>query len=150
MESVFNKQDSEEFVARINKLNAQSEPQWGKMNAPQMLAHCNVVYEFAYEDKHKKPGRFKKWILKMIAKPIVVSEKPYKKNNRTAPEFLMAGDKDFDAEKKRLLDYIKKTQQLGEDHFEGRESHSFGPLTSDEWNIMFAKHLNHHLNQFDV
>jgi len=49
-----------------------------------------------------------------------------------------------------LIDYIEKTQQLGETHFDNKESHSFGRLTETEWNIMMYKHLNHHLNQFGV
>ena len=48
----------------------------------------------------------------------------------------------------RLIDYINRTQQLGENHFDGKESHSFGPLTKTEWNNMFYKHLDHHLAQF--
>ena len=38
----------------------------------------------------------------------------------------------------------------GEQNFEGRKSHSFGPLTTAEWNVMFYKHLDHHLTQFGV
>ena len=56
----------------------------------------------------------------------------------------------FETEKARLIDYIEKTQQLGEAHFDNKESHSFGVLTKTEWNNMFYKHLNHHLNQFKV
>ena len=44
---------------------------------------------------------------------------------------------------------ITKTQQLGENYFEGKESNSFGKLTASEWNNMFYKHLDHHLSQFD-
>ncbi len=45
---------------------------------------------------------------------------------------------------------MNKTQQLGENHFDGKESHSFGALNSKEWNNMFVKHLEHHLKQFGV
>ena len=31
-----------------------------------------------------------------------------------------------------------------------KESLSFGKLSVDEWNTMFYKHLNHHLEQFGV
>jgi len=120
------------------------------MNVGQMLAHCNVTYEFLYEDKHKKPGFLKKQMLKLFVKNIVVSDKPYKKNNPTSPEFKIKEERDFSVEKQRLVDYIKRTQELGEAHFDGKESHSFGPLTKTEWNNMFSKHLDHHLTQFGV
>ena len=58
--------------------------------------------------------------------------------------------RDFEAEKKKLIDYILKTQQLGENAFDGKESVSFGSMTKIEWNNMIYKHLDHHLCQFGV
>jgi hypothetical protein len=104
----------------------------------------------AYEDKHKKPNAFTKLMLKLFVKNTVVNDKPYKKNSRTAPQFVIADAKNFQEEKERLIAYIKKTQNLGGSYFDGRASHSFGKLTKQEWNNMFYKHLDHHLNQFGV
>jgi hypothetical protein len=150
MKNVFTPETTEELVTRINRLQRNTKPLWGKMNVAQMLAHCNVSYEFVYEDKHKKPNVFMRFLLKLLVKNYVVNEKPYKKNGHTAPEFKIVSEKDFEAEKNRLIDYIRKTQQLGEAHFEQKESRSFGHLSSKEWNNMFYKHLDHHLNQFGV
>lgn len=150
MKNVFNQNDATEFINRIEKLTPSTIPSWGKMNVEQMIAHCNVTYEMTYENKHPKPNSFKKLLLKLFVKNLVVSEKPYKKNGQTAPEFIIKDLRKFEIEKQRLIDYITKTQQLGENYFEGKESHSFGALTSQEWNNMFSKHLNHHLTQFDV
>jgi hypothetical protein len=60
----------------------------------------------------------------------------------------MKSDKDFEAEKSRLIAYIERTQQLGENEFDGKESESFGVLTKTEWSNMMYKHLDHHLQQF--
>lgn len=151
MKNIFDKAITDEFIDRIEKLNENTEKVWGTMNVGQMLAHCNVTYELIYEgNQSPKPKGFKKFMLKALVKPIVVNEKPYKKNSRTAPDFLIKEGKDFAAEKTRLIDYMKKTQELGVNHFEGKESHSFGPLNSTEWNNMFVKHLDHHLSQFGV
>lgn len=148
--NVFDNAVSSELVSRINRLTPQTKPQWGKMTVEQMLAHCNVTYELAYDDKHPKPGVFMKFLLKMMVKESVVTEKPYKRNSRTGPQFLITGSRDFETEKKRLIAYIEKTQQLGGAHFHNRVSDSFGPLSTQEWNIMFYKHLNYHLEQFNV
>ncbi len=150
MKSVFSQSDTLETINRINKLNPNSQGLWGKMGVAQMLAHCNVSYEMAYEDKHTKPNPFMKFILKMLVKKKVVGEEPYKHNSPTAPAFIMKEDKDFETEKNRLINYINKTQQLGETYFDNKESHSFGALTKTEWNNMFYKHLDHHLQQFGV
>lgn len=150
MKNIFNQNDTTEIIARIHSLTPLTNPVWGKMDVAQMLAHCNVTYEMVYENKHPKPNGLMKLILKLLVKNVVVNEKPYKHSSKTAPAFIITNTKDFNVEKNRLIDFIKKTQELGENHFEGKESHSFGTLTSREWNNMFYKHLNHHLNQFGV
>ena len=55
-----------------------------------------------------------------------------------------------DRKKNRLIEYINRTVQLGQNHFEGRESMIFGEMTSTEWNNLFYKHIDHHLTQFGV
>jgi hypothetical protein len=150
MKSIFNQSDTAEIINRINQLTPTTERRWGKMTVAQMLAHCNVSYEMIYDDKHPKPNAFMRFVLKNLIKSKVVSEKPYLRNSRTAPQFIIKDDKNFEEEKKRLIDYITKTQQLGEAHFDGKESHSFGALSKGEWNNMLYKHLNHHLSQFGV
>lgn len=150
MKNIFLASTTEELIQRINLLTPTTKPQWGKMNVGQMLAHCSVTYEMAYENKHPKPKGFMKFILKTFVKDMVVGEKPYKKNLRTAPAFLMTTDKDFEGEKARLIGYLQKTVDLGEQHFDQKESLSFGKLNVTEWNNMFYKHLDHHLTQFGV
>ena len=150
MENIFTIPISTKTIARIENLSAASTPKWGKMNIAQMLAHCNVTYEMALEDIHPKPGMFAKFMMKLFVKNIVVSDKPYTHNSRTADEFIIADSRDFEKEKNRLINYISTVQTMGEGHFEGKDSHAFGPLTSKEWNNMFMKHLDHHLTQFGV
>jgi hypothetical protein len=150
MKNIFTDAVAQEVIGRINKLTPETKPLWGKMSVAQMLAHCCVSYEYAYETKYAKPNGFTKFLLKLFVKNAVVSEKPYKKNTATGPDFVIKDSRDFETEKKRLIDYVTKTQQLGESHFDGKESHSFGPLTVQEWNNMFYKHIDHHLSQFGV
>lgn len=148
--NVFTKEVSVDIIDRIGHLKADTQPKWGKMSVAQMLAHCNITYEMTYEDIHPKPNALIKFILKMIVKNSVTSEEPYKQNLSTASQFIIKETKNFEFEKKRLIDFIIITQQLGENHFDGKESHSFGVMNKTEWNNMFYKHLNHHLNQFGV
>ncbi len=150
MKNVFDAQVTQEIIGRINQLTPKTQAQWGKMNVAQMLAHCNVTYEMVYSDKYPKATGLKKFLLKLFVKSAVVNEKPFPKNSRTAPQFLISDEKEFATEKQRLIDYINKTQQLGGAHFEGKESNSFGALTQTEWNNSFYKHLDHHLMQFGV
>lgn len=148
--NIFTQEVAEKIKQRVNQITPETNPQWGKMDAAKMLAHCNVTYEMTFEDKHPKPPGFVRFMLKLLVKNTVVNDKPYKKNSSTAPAFKITSDKDFELEKKRLFDYLDKTVELGQEHFEGKESISFGKLTAKEWNNMFYKHLDHHLTQFGV
>lgn len=151
MENIFDAKDAQNYIDRINKLTPETPQQWGTMSVDQMLAHCNVAYETIYEpEKHKKPGAIAHFLLKTFVKPKTVNEVPYKQNLPTGPMFKIKGNKDFEEEKRRLIGFIQKTQQLGREAFEGKESHSFGKMSAQEYNNMLAKHLNHHLAQFGV
>jgi hypothetical protein len=150
MENIFSSEGAKSLLDRLDKLTPETKAMWGTMNVSQMLAHCNVTYEMCYETKHPKPNGLVRFILKMFVKKFVTNEVPYKKGSKTAPQFIITDQKEFNTEKNRLINFILKTQELGDTYFEGKESLSFGKLSSKEWNNMFAKHLDHHFNQFGV
>ncbi|MFD2872861.1 DUF1569 domain-containing protein [Mucilaginibacter ximonensis] len=150
MKSVFNPADVVELIYRINKLTPESQALWGKMSVAQMLAHVNVSYEMVFTDKHPRPNAFTRLLLKLLVKNKVVGPQPYKHNERTAPAFMIGDARNFELEKTRLLSHLNQTLQLGQEYFHKKPSHSFGKLTAGEWNVLFYKHLDHHLTQFGV
>ena len=148
--SVFDPKTTEETFKRLEKLNYMSKPLWGKMNAAQMLAHLNVTYDLTYGKIKSNTGFFTKLMLKLFVKGIVTNEQPYTQNSRTGPDFIITDNRDFEKEKSFFIDYVKKTEALGAQHFEGKESSSFGIMTSKEWSTLFYKHIDHHFRQFGV
>ncbi|MCC7501554.1 MAG: DUF1569 domain-containing protein [Flavobacteriales bacterium] len=154
MQNIFERSVCDAHIARINKLTATTKPQWGKMNAAQMLAHCSKPYEMVcdptYSADHKRPNAVVRFLLKRFLKPIVVGPKPYSKNSRTAPDFIVADERILEVERKRIIDHINQVQAWGAKHFDEKDNHSFGVMTAQEWNNLFAKHIEHHLTQFGV
>lgn len=148
--NIFTKEVSAQIIERINMLKPETQNAWGKMTVDQMLAHCNVTYEMTYENIHPKPNFFMGFILKNFIKKTVTGTAPYKQNSQTVPAFIIKERKNFESEKTRLINFISKTQALGEVNFSDKASHSFGKLSANEWNNMFYKHLDHHLSQFGV
>ncbi|MEJ7586994.1 MAG: DUF1569 domain-containing protein [Ferruginibacter sp.] len=148
--NIFTKEVSDKIIDRINKLKPAAKAQWGTMSVEQMLAHCNVTYEMVYDNNHPKPNFLMRFILRTFVKKIVTGNDPYTHNSRTAPAFIIKDKRSFETEKNRLVDYIYKTQQMGEASFDNKDSLSFGTLNKNEWNTMFYKHLDHHLTQFGV
>ncbi len=47
MRNLFEKDDVEEIIDRMNDLTISSQRQWGLMNVDQMLAHCSAALEVA-------------------------------------------------------------------------------------------------------
>lgn len=54
MKNQFDPKVVEELRGRNNQLTKDTQPKWGKMSVGQMLAHCNVPYEYVFE-----PGKYK-------------------------------------------------------------------------------------------
>lgn len=150
IQNTFEQSSYENNLERLEKLNPESKPLWGKMNIAQMLAHLNVAYNITYNKSLPKAKGFKKFFMKLVVKKIVTGEKPFSKNGRTAPEFLITDKKEFTKEKETLIKYITDTFNKGEKYFDRKENISFGKLTAKEWSNLFQKHLNHHFEQFGV
>jgi hypothetical protein len=66
--NIFSQAIASKVIERVNQLSPNSKPLWGKMDATQVLAHCNVTYEMVYENKHSKPNFFMSFILKAFVK----------------------------------------------------------------------------------
>ena len=60
MKNIFSKEVADELLSRINKLTPTTPAVWGTMDVAKMLAHCNVTYEFLYDNIHPKPKGFMK------------------------------------------------------------------------------------------
>lgn len=120
------------------------------MSVDQMLAHLTVPYDMTLTEKYPKPNFISRFFIKLFAKKVVTTDMPYPKNGQTAPQFIINDKRDFEKEKAILIENINKVLNMGAEAFDGKESHSFGPLSTSEWNILFSKHLDHHLKQFGV
>ena len=68
MKNIFDSKETNTVIERLNTLKPETKPLWGKMSADQMLAHCNVTYEMAFENSHPKPNGFTKMMLKLFVK----------------------------------------------------------------------------------
>jgi Protein of unknown function (DUF1569) len=149
MKSLFAAPDREALLARLDALGPEAVRQWGKMNPAQMLCHCASALETATGDRPMKQ-KFIGKILAPLVRSSALGEKPFGKNSPTDPTFVASGEKDFAAEKARLLGLIKRFVERGPAEA-GKAMHAFfGKLNGDEWGVLMHKHIDHHLRQFGV
>ena len=149
MKNLFEVTTLNEMKNRLTQLSAESNRQWGKMNAAQMLAHCSEWMELA--SGHTSPPR--SWIGYIFgrqAKRSVLSGRPVRRNMPTDKSLVVNGERDFASERQRLeLDMDRFT--AGGPRQCTKHPHSFfGPMTPEEWARLAYKHLDHHFRQFGV
>lgn len=139
----------EELRSRIDRLTPDSEPEWGRMSAAQMCAHCSEVAEVA----NGKALVGTPWYIRLMGgliKKLVLSGRPYPRGTRTHPQYLIRETADFEAQKARLLEVLESMHAAGRAHAEGKRHPLFGPMTAEEHGWATYKHLDHHLTQFGV
>jgi hypothetical protein len=150
MKSLFNSTDANSFIERINKLDHTAKPQWGKMNATQMLAHCTAPLKMAHGEVKSKRGFFSFLMGKYFKNKMVNPATPFTQNLPTDPNFIFSNASDFEAEKQKLINQIKSFSQKGPGGITKQPHSFFGYMSPQEWDIIQSKHLEHHLTQFGV
>ena len=149
MKSLFDPADCESIRERLGALQAASPRQWGKMNAAQMVTHCARALETGTGDRPMKQA-FLGRILTPFIRSSVLGEKPFGRSSPTDPSFVVSDERDFVAERQKLLDLIERFVERGTDDA-GQETHAFfGKLSGQEWGELMYKHIDHHLQQFGV
>jgi hypothetical protein len=149
MKNLFTEADKNEIVNRINKLSPVSERLWGKMEVPQIIAHCNAALETAAGKNFPKRffiGR----LISLFTKAAFLSEKIFGKNYPTDPGYTFTGQLNFETEKGKLLSTIQDFYAGGMEKCSNHSHPFYGKLTPKEWGIAMYKHFDHHLRQFGV
>lgn len=149
MKTVFDAETHSEILERLGKLSPDTERQWGKMSASQMMEHTARALEMATGDVPMKQafiGKAIGWIFKNK----FLGEQPFSKNSPTGPTLIIEDEPDFEATRARLASLINGFHELGESGTDGNIHGFFGPLTGKQWGETQYKHLDHHLRQFGV
>jgi hypothetical protein len=149
VKNLFDAKVADEVKTRLGKLGPQSERQWGKMTAPQMLAHCSASMQWPLGEVTPEKGSLTERIMGRLVKPMVLrNDDPLRKNSSTARSLLVTDGGDLGRERERLSGLIDKFAARGPAGCTANPHSFFGKLTPEEWAILMYKHLDHHLRQF--
>jgi hypothetical protein len=147
MKNLFEVTSAAEITQRIARLRPDSARQWGSMTAAQMLAHCSGWMSLA-AGATTSPRTLAGRIFGPIAKRVLLSEQPIRRNMPTDPLLVVRDDKDFAAEQRRLIDWVERFSVGGPAQCTTHPHGFFGPMAPIEWATLGYKHLDHHLRQF--
>jgi hypothetical protein len=150
MKTIFDKATREELIQRINSLNEDKKPVWGKMNVYQMVKHCKIWNEWVLgkNDLVYKQEFLGKIFGKMALKSNTKDDKPIGKNMPAGKAFTVKEVVvDLTVEKSIWIILIKSYEKFSNDNF----IHDFfGKMTIEQIGIFAFKHNDHHLRQFNV
>lgn len=135
----------EEVLERLSKLTPDTQPTWGTMDVAQMLAHCAEVQDVYNGKPLKVPFRMP--FVRPLARTLLLSEKPFKKNYQTIDQFKMVDQEDFSTQRDRLIDSLRTMQAFGRRELQHK---IMGRMSEDEVGWITYKHLDHHFRQFGV
>jgi len=107
MNTLFEPTTADVLIFRLEKIQSATQPQWGKMNAAQMMAHCQVAFDVYFGEKKMKRGLIG-MLFGRMAKKKLFSDKPWPRSLPTAKEFIIADQRDLAAEKTKLVGRIRR------------------------------------------
>ena len=150
MNSLFNASDNKAIIDRINSLSASTKAEWGKMSVDQMLTHAQRPLKVAFGELKLKRTFVGMLFGNMAKKKLARGEEPFSKNLPTDKNFVVTDRHDVDIEKKNLIALVQRFAQVGPGGITKDPHPFFGTMTTQEWDTLMWKHLDHHLRQFGV
>jgi hypothetical protein len=146
MKTIFDKETRDGLISRINLLDENSKPEWGKMNVYQMLKHCTLSEEMYLGIKTYKRAFIGRLFGKVALKSMLKDDSPLAKNNPTVPQCKVTEQSgDVAAQKKQWIELVEEYGRTTRTDFE----HTFfGKMTREQMGQLAYKHVDHHLRQF--
>jgi hypothetical protein len=132
---------------RLHALTPETQPRWGKLDAPRLLCHLSDALAMGLGDLHTQPGNHNVFH-HFPMKHLILYVLPFPKSVPTAPELLSSSPGEFEQDRQRVIDSIDRLASAPQGM--GAVHPFFGRLTNEEWNSLQCKHLSHHLKQFGL
>ena len=146
---------NEENVAvyrrRLEKLTAESKPQWGTLDATALMAHLTRSFEISLGQHPVKDASnmlTRSWIFHKV----MIEWLPWPKGQIKSPDYFTPAPKeDFETERARLFakmeEFVtyaqKRPMRVG-------VSPIFGPMPLKYWRKLHGIHMEHHCRQFGI
>ena len=150
MKSIIVDSVKKNFIERVGGISNKDEPQWGKMNAHEMIVHCSDQLRMSMGLKETE--YIGKPLISFLLKWLVLMGMPVPKGKIETVKELKQGvggtkPVEFEKDKTTLIELINsfnKTYPVN-----GMVRHpAFGNMNYKQWGKLAYLHLNYHFNQF--
>ena len=137
----------QELLDRLERLTPEATPLWGKMTAPQMLAHLADWMLMASGDIKATAER--RVLRYPPLKQLAIYWLPFPKGVPTSPELLGRRPLEWSMEHASVRQRVQSFESL---YLKARwpEHPVFGKMTARAWGVFAYRHMDHHLRQFGI
>jgi hypothetical protein len=135
----------QELIDRLDRLAPEAKPLWGKMTAPQMLAHLADWMLMAKGELKTAPKN--RGLSFPPLKQLAIFWLPFPKGVPTAPELITRKPLAWPVERAAVRRHVESFENLPTSW---PEHPVFGKMTSRAWCVVGYRHMDHHLRQFGV
>ena len=108
MKNLFDAATAKEIKERIGRLGPNSVRQWGKMTAPQAMAHCATTMEWAVGDRTEPRMFIGRIVGPLVKSKVLKDDAPVAKNTPTAKSLVVKDERDLKKESERLCGLIDR------------------------------------------
>lgn len=143
---MFVAEDRGELLARLRRLVPDEQARWGRMTAPQMVAHLIDQMGHTLGDKPCRPvGSFLRTPALRYAAIYLI---PWPKGRvKGPPDAFVTTPSEWEADIERLVRLVERMG--GRDESGKWPDHGlFGRMRGKDWGHFCYKHFDHHLRQF--
>jgi len=137
----------QDLLDRLERLTPEARPLWGKMTAPQMLAHLVDWMLMIRGDLRTVP--IKTYVRYPPMKQFAIYWMPWPKGVPTARELLPGRPVNWGPERELLRQYMQSYPEL-ESRASWPEHPAFGNMTTRAWGVLGYRHTDHHFRQFGI
>lgn len=146
MKTLWNSADRKEMQERARRLQPGAQPAWGRMNAPQMVAHVADQLRMTLGKIQPRimrtPARF------FPIKQLFIYLLPWPKGAETIPELIARAPGQWGTEIDELVALIAEFEQHRPAQWPVHPL--FHRLSRRAWGRLAYRHLDHHFTQFGV
>lgn len=151
--SIFDPDVMNEIRMRIQHLDQDSKPKWGRLNAAQMTRHLNEAARMAFDEvivpdqSNFLTRTIVKWMFLANIKP----PGREKGNIKTFPQVdIVALGTPVNSLKEEIGEYLLTAQRLCNTSKLSARHPLFGKMSHSDWGYLTYAHADYHLTQFNV
>ena len=147
MKSMWQEATRREMAGRLARLAPDTPAQWGRMNAPRMVAHLTQSFRSAIGELRVAPKNTP--LRRSPLKELVIYWLPFPRNLPTAPELLALEPTEWAADVAQLQALMQRFATKDPESVFPNHA-AFGRMSGKQWGVLMYRHTDHHFRQFGI